>query len=74
MPARRSLKYSSVFRPPRSVSASIHCRCAAATSSSRRLSFDDYASMFHGNDERVDIESLVLSTKLWDGLARDILT
>ena len=29
---------------------------------SRKLSFDDYASMFHGNDERVDIESLVLST------------
>ena len=37
---------------------------------SRKLSFDDYASMFHGNDERVDIESLVLSTRLWDGLAR----
>ena len=40
---------------------------------SRKLSFDDYASMFHGNDERVDIESLVLSTRLWEGLARDIL-
>jgi acetylornithine deacetylase/succinyl-diaminopimelate desuccinylase-like protein len=40
---------------------------------SRKLSFDDYASMFHGNDERVDIESLVLSTRLWDALARDLL-
>ena len=40
---------------------------------SRRLSFDDYASMFHGNDERVDIDSLVLSTKLWDGLARELV-
>ena len=40
---------------------------------SRKLSFDDYASMFHGNDERVDTESLVLSTKLWDALARDLL-
>ena len=40
---------------------------------SRHLSFEDYASMFHGNDERVDIESLVLSTKLWDALARDLL-
>jgi acetylornithine deacetylase/succinyl-diaminopimelate desuccinylase-like protein len=29
--------------------------------------------MFHGNDERVDIDSLVLSAKLWDGLARDLL-
>jgi acetylornithine deacetylase/succinyl-diaminopimelate desuccinylase-like protein len=40
---------------------------------SRRLSFEDYASMFHGNDERVDIESLVLSTQLWDALARELL-
>ena len=40
---------------------------------SRKLSFDDYANMFHGNDERVDIESLVLSTRLWDGLARDLV-
>jgi acetylornithine deacetylase/succinyl-diaminopimelate desuccinylase-like protein len=41
---------------------------------SRKLSFDDYASMFHGNDERVDIESLELSARLWDGLARDLLS
>ena len=40
---------------------------------SRKLSFDDYASMFHGNDERVDIESLVLSTRLWEALATDLL-
>ena len=40
---------------------------------SRKLSFDDYASMFHGNDERVDIESLVLSTRLWEALAQDLL-
>nr|MDP9335049.1 M20/M25/M40 family metallo-hydrolase [Actinomycetota bacterium] len=40
---------------------------------SRKLSFDDYASMFHGNDERVDIDSLVLSTRLWEGLAQDLL-
>jgi len=40
---------------------------------SRKLGFDDYASMFHGNDERVDVESLVLSARLWDGLARDLL-
>ncbi len=41
---------------------------------SRKLSFDDYASMFHGNDERVDVDSLVLSTRLWQLLARDVLT
>lgn len=41
---------------------------------SRKLGFDDYASMFHGNDERVDVESLVLSTRLWENLAHDLLT
>jgi acetylornithine deacetylase/succinyl-diaminopimelate desuccinylase-like protein len=40
---------------------------------SRRISFDDYASMFHGNDERVDVDSLVLSTQLWEALAHDLL-
>ena len=41
---------------------------------SPRLSFEDYAAMFHGNDERVDLESLVLSTHLWELLATDMLT
>jgi len=41
---------------------------------SRRLSFEDYATMFHGNDERVDQESLRLSTELWTALADDLLT
>ena len=40
---------------------------------SPRLSFEDFAAMFHGNDERVDVDSLVLSTQLWDALARDLL-
>jgi acetylornithine deacetylase/succinyl-diaminopimelate desuccinylase-like protein len=41
---------------------------------SRRLSFEDYGVMFHGDDERVDVESLSLSTALWDAVARDLLT
>lgn len=40
---------------------------------SRRLSFEDYASMFHGNDERVDVESLKMSTELWEAVAHDLL-
>ncbi|HYA68464.1 MAG TPA: M20/M25/M40 family metallo-hydrolase, partial [Acidimicrobiales bacterium] len=40
---------------------------------SERLSFEDYATMFHGVDERVDVESLALSTSLWDGVARTLL-
>src|SRR2546421_126879 len=41
---------------------------------SRKLSFDDYASMFHGNDERVDVDSLIMSTRLWEALAQDLLS
>ena len=40
---------------------------------SQRLSFEDYAAMFHGNDERVDTESLRMSTELWEAIARDLL-
>ncbi|MBI2704592.1 MAG: M20/M25/M40 family metallo-hydrolase [Actinobacteria bacterium] len=40
---------------------------------SERLTFEDYGTMFHGDDERIDIESLVLSTELWQALARDFL-
>ncbi|MEX2254094.1 MAG: M20/M25/M40 family metallo-hydrolase [Acidimicrobiia bacterium] len=41
---------------------------------SRRLSFEDYATMFHGNDERVDMESLGLSEQLWEAVAHDLLS
>ncbi len=40
---------------------------------SRRIRFEDYARMFHGHDERVDQESLDLSTQLWLALAEDLL-
>jgi acetylornithine deacetylase/succinyl-diaminopimelate desuccinylase-like protein len=40
---------------------------------SRRLSFDDFGRMFHGDDERIDVESLRLSTELWEAIARDAL-
>jgi acetylornithine deacetylase/succinyl-diaminopimelate desuccinylase-like protein len=40
---------------------------------SRNLSFEDYGSMFHGDDERVDVESLGLSTELWGAVSRDLL-
>jgi acetylornithine deacetylase/succinyl-diaminopimelate desuccinylase-like protein len=40
---------------------------------SDRLGFDDFTTMFHGNDERVDQESLALSTLLWEAVARDLL-
>jgi acetylornithine deacetylase/succinyl-diaminopimelate desuccinylase-like protein len=37
------------------------------------VTFDEYSAMFHGIDERVDVESLRLSTELWTALARDFL-
>ena len=40
---------------------------------SQRIRFEDYAKMFHGHDERVDQESLDLSTQLWLALAEDVL-
>jgi acetylornithine deacetylase/succinyl-diaminopimelate desuccinylase-like protein len=40
---------------------------------SQRMSFEDYGTMFHGDDERVDVESLELSTRLWEAVARDLL-
>jgi acetylornithine deacetylase/succinyl-diaminopimelate desuccinylase-like protein len=40
---------------------------------SKRLAFEDYATMFHGNDERVDIESLALSEQLWRAVAEEVL-
>jgi acetylornithine deacetylase/succinyl-diaminopimelate desuccinylase-like protein len=41
---------------------------------SRKMSFEDYGSMFHGDNERVDVESLALSTELWGRVARDLLS
>jgi acetylornithine deacetylase/succinyl-diaminopimelate desuccinylase-like protein len=40
---------------------------------SKRLPYEDFATMFHGNDERVDQESLALSTQLWEAVARDFV-
>jgi acetylornithine deacetylase/succinyl-diaminopimelate desuccinylase-like protein len=40
---------------------------------SKHLAFEDYATMFHGNDERVDQESLRLSTELWLATAKELL-
>jgi acetylornithine deacetylase/succinyl-diaminopimelate desuccinylase-like protein len=40
---------------------------------SRRLPYEDFAVMFHGNDEKVDQESLALSTQLWEAVAHDLV-
>jgi len=40
---------------------------------SPELDVAQYGSMFHGNDERIDVESLRLTTQLWVDVARDLL-
>ena len=40
---------------------------------SERISFAEFASMFHGDNERVDLESLDLVTRLWEGVLEDFL-
>ena len=40
---------------------------------SNNMSYEDYGTMFHGDNERVDVESLRLSTELWQALSRDFL-
>ena len=40
---------------------------------SQHITFDEFSSMFHGDNERVDQESLRLSTELWKATARDLL-
>ena len=40
---------------------------------SDRMDIATFTSMFHGNDERVDVESLRLSVELWEWLARELL-
>jgi acetylornithine deacetylase/succinyl-diaminopimelate desuccinylase-like protein len=37
------------------------------------MSFQQFASRFHGNDERIDVESLGLCTDYWLGVVEDLL-
>lgn len=40
---------------------------------SERIPFDQFARMFHGDNERVDVESLRLATELWIATAESFL-
>ena len=41
---------------------------------SRRIPYTEYPLMFHGNNERVDTETLRLSATMWEALCRDFLS
>ncbi len=40
---------------------------------SRNVTYEDFSSRFHGHDERIDVESLRLTTQCWLDLCRDAL-
>jgi acetylornithine deacetylase/succinyl-diaminopimelate desuccinylase-like protein len=40
---------------------------------SASVTYEDMISRFHGHDERIDVESLALTTDLWLGIVHDIL-
>lgn len=40
---------------------------------SRRVTAEEFVNRFHGNDERVDVESLDLTTRLWLDVVTDVL-
>ena len=37
------------------------------------MTVQEFASRFHGNDERVDVDSLALTTELWLELVSDVI-
>jgi acetylornithine deacetylase/succinyl-diaminopimelate desuccinylase-like protein len=38
------------------------------------LDSSEFGSRFHGHNERIDVESLALTTRLWDHVCRDLLS
>jgi acetylornithine deacetylase/succinyl-diaminopimelate desuccinylase-like protein len=40
---------------------------------SPQMTMETFGTRFHGNDERVDVESLGLSTEFWYGIAKEIV-
>jgi hypothetical protein len=40
---------------------------------SPRIPHTEYPLMFHGHNERVDVESLRVSAQMWETLCRDFL-
>jgi acetylornithine deacetylase/succinyl-diaminopimelate desuccinylase-like protein len=40
---------------------------------SERIPYTEFAKMFHGDNERIDVDSLDLSTALWEALIREFL-
>ena len=37
------------------------------------MTLESFGQRFHGNDERIDVDSLGLSTEFWYGIAKDLV-
>jgi acetylornithine deacetylase/succinyl-diaminopimelate desuccinylase-like protein len=40
---------------------------------SEKIPFGEFSKLFHGNNERVDTDTLALMTPLWEGAAREMV-
>jgi acetylornithine deacetylase/succinyl-diaminopimelate desuccinylase-like protein len=40
---------------------------------SEKIPFGEFSKLFHGNNERIDLDTLALMTPLWDGVVREML-
>lgn len=40
---------------------------------SKKVGMDDFSARFHGNDERIDVDSLDLTNRIYEQIARDLL-
>ncbi|TMC35950.1 MAG: M20/M25/M40 family metallo-hydrolase [Chloroflexi bacterium] len=40
---------------------------------SEKIPFGEFSKLFHGNNERIDQDTLALMTPLWDGVVREML-
>jgi hypothetical protein len=40
---------------------------------SEKIPFGEFSKLFHGNDERVDLDTLALMTPLWEGAVREMV-
>jgi acetylornithine deacetylase/succinyl-diaminopimelate desuccinylase-like protein len=40
---------------------------------SGKIPFGEFSTLFHGNNERIDQESLSLMTPMWEGLVREMV-
>ena len=72
-PAPTSCPASSPVAPTPASTAPRDRSPTARRCSRPQMTMETFGTRFHGNDERVDVESLGLSTEFWHGIATEIV-